>query len=501
MDELPRSFRTRLLGDEQLARLVTAGNNAAFTTLYTRYQRLLYRYCRSIVRSDADAHDAVQSTFARAFEALRRGQRDAPVRPWLYRIAHNESVTVIRARKAGDELSGYLTPHVARPEDRARDREQLGSLLDDLLQLPERPRGAILMRELSGLSHEEIASALGTSINGAKQAIFEARTALAEFAAGRSMACEKVREAISVRDRRALRGRRVSAHLRDCPACARFVAEFAGRTAPLRALWPPLLAATALLLRLGRAGPSVEAGAPAASAGLVGGPTNSLGAVIVTAKGVLVAAVLSAGVGSVGVHALQRAGRSASIAVRPAALISAPVLAPSKAAEAPHAKVGARRRPGSAVVGAPTSRPSGKTSRSPSASGGTRWTSPAAVPTSGNPAATTTLAPVARPTAAARSRSRGEPPRGRHANRGHGAGAGHDRGVSRPGHGPGRSGQAARTGHAVAGSHRAACGTSTATQHGSPSPATLRGHGHPAHGRDDARPTPSKRISDQIGGV
>ena len=157
------------------------------------------------MRSDADAHDAVQSTFARAFEALRRGQRDAPVRPWLYRIAHNESVTVIRARKAGRKLLGVLTPHVARPEDRARDREQLGSLLDDLLQLPERPRGAILMRELSGLSHEEIASALGTSINGAKQAIFEARTALAEFDAGRNMACENVREAISVGDRRVLR--------------------------------------------------------------------------------------------------------------------------------------------------------------------------------------------------------------------------------------------------------------------------------------------------------
>ena len=59
-----------------------------------------------IVRSDADAHDAVQSTFARAFEALRRGQRDAPVRPWLYRIAHNESVTVIRARKAGTSFRG-----------------------------------------------------------------------------------------------------------------------------------------------------------------------------------------------------------------------------------------------------------------------------------------------------------------------------------------------------------------------------------------------------------
>ena len=112
------------------------------------------------------------------------------------------------------------------------------------------------MRELSGLSHEEIASALGTSINGAKQAIFEARTALAEFAAGRSMACENVRELLfRCAIGECCAGDGSSAHLRECPACARFVAEFAGRTPPLRALWPPLLAATALLLRLGRAAP------------------------------------------------------------------------------------------------------------------------------------------------------------------------------------------------------------------------------------------------------
>jgi RNA polymerase sigma factor (sigma-70 family) len=260
MDELARSFRVQLLGDERLARLVTAGSHTAFSTLYKRYQRPLYRYCRAVLRSDADAHDAVQSTFARAFEALRRGQRDAPLRPWIYRIAHNESVSLIRARNAGDVLSGYLAPYVARPEDRASDREELGSLMEDLRELPKRPREATLLRELSGMSHAEIATTLGTSVNGAKQAIFEARTALTDFAAGRSMPCEDVREAISLADRRVFRGRRVSAHLRDCPACAQFVAETTGRRWRLRALHPPVSAgaAAALLSRLARAGSSVQ---------------------------------------------------------------------------------------------------------------------------------------------------------------------------------------------------------------------------------------------------
>ncbi|MGZ4331621.1 MAG: RNA polymerase sigma factor, partial [Solirubrobacteraceae bacterium] len=85
-----------MLGDDRLARLVSDGNKQAFAPLYERYYQQLYRYCRSIVHDDLDAQDALQSTFASAFAALRKGQRDAPLRPWLFRIAHNEAVSVIR---------------------------------------------------------------------------------------------------------------------------------------------------------------------------------------------------------------------------------------------------------------------------------------------------------------------------------------------------------------------------------------------------------------------
>ena len=79
-----------LLGDERLARLAAAGHARAFAVVYERHHQGLYRYCRSILRNDADAQDALQSTFTAAFAALGRGQRDAPIRPWLFRIAHNE---------------------------------------------------------------------------------------------------------------------------------------------------------------------------------------------------------------------------------------------------------------------------------------------------------------------------------------------------------------------------------------------------------------------------
>src|SRR5437764_6500546 len=93
------------LGDERLARLAAAGHARAFAVVYERHPQALYRYCRSIVRNDADAQDALQSTFAAAFAALKRGGPEAPIRPWLFRIAHNEAVSTLRRRRPTVELS------------------------------------------------------------------------------------------------------------------------------------------------------------------------------------------------------------------------------------------------------------------------------------------------------------------------------------------------------------------------------------------------------------
>src|SRR5947209_11575737 len=106
-----------LLGDERLGRLVAAGHERAFAVIYERYHQTLYRYCRSLLRDEADAQDALQSTFAAAFAALRRGQRDAPLRPWLFRIAHNESVSILRRRRPTAELSAASDRSTSSVED------------------------------------------------------------------------------------------------------------------------------------------------------------------------------------------------------------------------------------------------------------------------------------------------------------------------------------------------------------------------------------------------
>jgi RNA polymerase sigma factor (sigma-70 family) len=299
-----------LLGDERLAQLVGEGNERAFSALYSRYHQQLYRYCQSIVRHEADAQDVLQSTFTAALGALRRGQRNAPLRPWLYRIAHNESISLLRRRPLTDELPETLPDNARSAEATAEERARLAALVSDLQALPERQRGALVMRELSGLSHEELAQALGISAGAAKQTVFEARQALQEFAEGRAMACDEIQRIVSDGDRRALRGRRVRAHLRDCAGCRAFAEAIPERRAALLALSPalPAAAAAGLLQQIiGSAHHGVGGG------GLLAGASGKSLGLALSAKTVAtgLAIVATATVGAVGaVEVVSHSGHS-----------------------------------------------------------------------------------------------------------------------------------------------------------------------------------------------
>src|SRR3954453_15994969 len=95
----------RLLSDERLARLAAGGDRPAFAAIFDRYHQALYGYCASILHNREDAADAVQSTMLRAMRALEGEQREIAVRPWLYRIAHNESVALLRRRPRSEPAS------------------------------------------------------------------------------------------------------------------------------------------------------------------------------------------------------------------------------------------------------------------------------------------------------------------------------------------------------------------------------------------------------------
>lgn len=346
-----RSVRLSRLSDELLARYAARGSEHAFAVLYGRYHQPLYGYCRSIVRNDADAQDALQSTFAGALAALQRRQRNAPLRPWLFRIAHNEAISLIRRRSRDTELglaeSGLQVAPSA--EDQAAALARWALLTADLAELPERLKSALLLRELSGLSHEEIATTLGTTVGGAKQAIFEARQSLAEFAEGRAMVCEQVRRRISEGDGRVLRGRLIRAHLRDCAACGQFAASIPARRAELRAFAPALApgAAAAVFSHAigaisghgGAAASSATAASAAAAAGTAGKTAAAMVAWKTAATGAVVLVTTAAGVvGLTHVLRQHQPGRPAAAPTRPAGR-SGPGIQPGRAASntPPHA--------------------------------------------------------------------------------------------------------------------------------------------------------------------
>ncbi len=160
------------------------------------------------------------------------GGREIRLRPWLFRVAHNESIAILRERQPA--ASGSRGPRPAggvEPEAAAERSERLRTLVSDLKQLPDRQRSALVMRELSGLGYAEIAAALDCGEGAARQTVYEARVALQTRAEGRQMECEEARRAISAGDRRRLRGRKLRAHLSGCDGCSDFEAAIAARRA------------------------------------------------------------------------------------------------------------------------------------------------------------------------------------------------------------------------------------------------------------------------------
>jgi RNA polymerase sigma factor (sigma-70 family) len=265
-----RRLRRSEPGDELLAGRAATGDDAAFTALYERYYGPLLGYTGSILLDGEDARDATQNALESALRALPDRDTSRPLRPWLYKIAHNEAITIIRRRRPQSELTEDREPTVPGPEVDAEQRRRLAQLVDDLRMLPERQRGALVMRELNGLSYDEIGDALGLSNDAARRAVCDARTALHDAVDGRATACASVRRSISDGDRRSLRARAIRAHLRSCDACATFQRSIDARRADLHAL-APWISGAAVLSALGGGagvgGSSLVAGGAVSAAG------------------------------------------------------------------------------------------------------------------------------------------------------------------------------------------------------------------------------------------
>ena len=155
------------------------GDLTAFERLYRAHCSRVHGLCARLCDSHADAQDATQETFVKAWHALGRFEHKSAFSTWLHRIAFNESMSLRRRR--GDRG----TPHLRLVEIEARDDAAVltesAQLENALARLPERAREAIVLHKIYGYSHEETAEFMGTSVGASKAQVHRAMGLLREM--------------------------------------------------------------------------------------------------------------------------------------------------------------------------------------------------------------------------------------------------------------------------------------------------------------------------------
>jgi RNA polymerase sigma-70 factor (ECF subfamily) len=184
---------------EFIERLKT-GDAAAFDTLVNRYTSEIYAVLFRLTQDAEEARDLTQETFLRALKAVKNFRGDADLKTWLYRIAVNESrnrfrwwkrrrrektVSLDHELKSGEQAIHETLPgNSENPETETLRRERQTALRNALMKLPENFREAIILRDIQGMSYEEVAAALETNIGTIKSRIARGREELRRMLEG-----------------------------------------------------------------------------------------------------------------------------------------------------------------------------------------------------------------------------------------------------------------------------------------------------------------------------
>jgi RNA polymerase sigma-70 factor (ECF subfamily) len=179
--------------DQQLVERAQRGDKRAFELLVEKYQRKLARLLSRLIRDPGEVEDVTQEAFVKAYRALPSFRGDSAFYTWLYRIGINtaKNYLVAMGRRAptsteveAEEAEGYeggeLLRDINTPESLLLSKEIAGTVNAAIEGLPEELRSAIQLRELEGMSYEEIAKLMDCPIGTVRSRIFRAREAIAE---------------------------------------------------------------------------------------------------------------------------------------------------------------------------------------------------------------------------------------------------------------------------------------------------------------------------------
>ena len=203
--ELAQAERARVreledLRDREAVLAVLGGEREAFRGLVERHQSRVFHLAKSLVRNPSDASDIAQETFVRAFVNLKSYRSQGSFTAWVAKIANNLSIDFLRrqktqaatpfdeavAEKESEDLqAGLLAGRIRSDPQAAALRRELGEQLEAALrQLPEKHRAILLLREIDGLSYEELAEALEIPVGTVMSRLFHARSKMQTILAG-----------------------------------------------------------------------------------------------------------------------------------------------------------------------------------------------------------------------------------------------------------------------------------------------------------------------------
>jgi len=318
---LPPGLLARASDERLVAQIRASGPGArtAFEVLYERHHRGILAFCRHMLGSREEGEDAVQHVFVSAHRAMLADERPLRLRAWLYAIARNRCLSVLRARRE------YVVLDDAEPAPastaglaaQVQQRDDLRTMVADVQALPEDQRAALVLFELGDQAHDEIAEVLGVRHDKVKALVFQARESLIRTREARGADCGAVQEQLAVLRGGALRRSTLRRHVEHCGACGAFSTEVRRQRAALAAVLPvvPTLAlkgsvvgsvfGAAGVAGAGAAGSSVVAGAGGTGASAAAVAGAAAGAKGLVAK-VLIAAAVTGGAGAGGYVAVDR---------------------------------------------------------------------------------------------------------------------------------------------------------------------------------------------------
>ncbi|HEX5488070.1 MAG TPA: sigma-70 family RNA polymerase sigma factor [Rhodanobacteraceae bacterium] len=171
--------------DAELVARCSGGDRRAFDAILARYERQLFGAAFRILHNREDAFDVTQTAFMRAYEHLDRYDPDQSFHTWLYRIAVNAALDVIRARHPRDPLSDEIVDQHGGPDTEAMRGQRDAVLQAALMELKVEQRTVVVLKHLQGFSYEEIAQVLECPVKTVKSRLFTARQSLRSILASK----------------------------------------------------------------------------------------------------------------------------------------------------------------------------------------------------------------------------------------------------------------------------------------------------------------------------